>query len=143
MENLPSTRVLIDRIKQLLSAKTDKDLAELLGVSRSVLSVWVHRDSPDYALLLETLLQRGVDLNSVFAEHTNNFISAAASIASKGLLSPGNEPNGDLLLQYRSLIEHYQKINSYLVDRLASYEGNDRAHVPPSLNVLTAKTDRE
>lgn len=52
---------IVKRAKQVLNFKTDSDLADYLGVSRSTLSNWISRNSTDFPLILSKL--KNIDYN--------------------------------------------------------------------------------
>lgn len=61
-----STRLLLDIIKEKTGIKTDKQLAEEIGVKYGALTNWIARDSFQYEPIIIFLLKKKVDLNSVF-----------------------------------------------------------------------------
>ncbi|MDD3596169.1 helix-turn-helix domain-containing protein [Sulfuricurvum sp.] len=61
-----STRLLLDIIKEKTGIRTDKQLAEEIGVKYGALTNWIARDSFQYEPIIIFLLKKNVDLNSVF-----------------------------------------------------------------------------
>ncbi len=59
MKTFIDKRLVLNRFKNAKNINSDKELAEVLGVSKSTLSNWIARDSLDYDLLFS------------FCEHTN------------------------------------------------------------------------
>lgn len=61
-----NTRLLLDTIKEKTGIKTDKQLAEEIGVKYGALTNWIARNSFQYEPIIIFLLKKDVDLNSVF-----------------------------------------------------------------------------
>jgi|SRR5690606_11827689 len=62
---------LIDRLKQELSIKKDKELCELLDIKHNTLSSWRKRDSIDFNKVIAICESKGLDLNFIFFDEFN------------------------------------------------------------------------
>lgn len=66
-ESVVNVIELLDRLKIVYGLHRDGELAEFLGISRSGLSTWKKRNSPDYDLIFSICLTRSTPKN----EHVN------------------------------------------------------------------------
>lgn len=62
---------LIERLKQELSIKKDKELCELLDIKNNTLSTWRKRDSIDFNKVIDICESKGLDLNFIFFDEFN------------------------------------------------------------------------
>lgn len=62
---------LIERLKQELSIKKDKELCELLDIKHNTLSTWRKRDSIDFNKVIDICESKGLDLNFIFFDEFN------------------------------------------------------------------------
>ena len=87
----------LSRLKSALSLKTDRSLAEYLGVTPSVISTWKSRRIGDWELIIEKCYD-SVDFNYIirgeFSQNENKV--AELSILRKRVLQL-EEQNGELL----------------------------------------------
>ena len=63
---------LIERLKQELSIRKDKELCELLDIKHNTLSTWRKRDSIDFNKVIALCELKGLDLNFIFFEEDND-----------------------------------------------------------------------
>ena len=75
MDNVINVNEIIRRIKELKTFKTDRQVADFLGVSKATVSNWMARNSIDFPLLINKL--DGVDLTWLLTgrgtpEHRDN-----------------------------------------------------------------------
>lgn len=57
---------IIDRLKDELSIKTDKNLCKILGIRPNTLSTWKKRDTLDFNKIIELCEAKNLDLNFIF-----------------------------------------------------------------------------
>lgn len=70
MDALFNVTDIVKRAKEVMGFKTDVELANYLGVSRSTLSNWCARNSIDFPLLLEKMKE--VDYNWLLVERNSS-----------------------------------------------------------------------
>ncbi|WP_331775005.1 helix-turn-helix domain-containing protein [Sulfurospirillum sp. 1612] len=63
---------IINKFKQLLQAKNNKELAQKLGLNDTAISTWLARDTINYQTLVTFAVQNDLDLNFIFKVDTNN-----------------------------------------------------------------------
>lgn len=61
-----NTRILLDMIKERAGIRTDKQLAEEMGIKYGALTNWIARNSFQYEPIIIFLLKKGIDLNKIF-----------------------------------------------------------------------------
>lgn len=62
-----TARKFLDLVKMKVDIRTDKELAEEMGVKYTSVTSALARDSIQYELIIKFLLRKGVDLNEVFS----------------------------------------------------------------------------
>ncbi|MFA6188776.1 MAG: helix-turn-helix domain-containing protein [Sulfuricurvum sp.] len=62
-------RLFLNRIKNETDIKTDKELAEAMGVKYGTLTKWLARNSVPKEPMIEFVVSRGLDLNELFADN--------------------------------------------------------------------------
>lgn len=139
VDNLPSinAREVVERAKHLIGAKSDKQLASLLGVSPSRLSNWTQRGTLDYERFI-VLFASKCDLTWLFYGRPSIRAPYEAHTEMSHVVVNTTSPN-----DYQRLCAMQEKFIESLLTRLQHYEGNGRAPASPSLNALTAITESE
>lgn len=61
-------RYFLNRIKEETGIKTDKELADAMGVKYGTLTKWVARNSVAKEPMIEFVVSRGIDLNQLFSD---------------------------------------------------------------------------
>lgn len=115
-----NTRVLLDTIKEKAGIRTDKLLAEAMGIKYGALTNWIARDSFQYEPIVDFLLQRGIDLNEIFIKEgsstvQNNFSSSGISMFGQGIVNQGsksdfqNEDDLEIINEIKEKISFYRE----------------------------------
>jgi len=63
-----NTSNVLNKIKNILKIKNDKDLASLLEVSNSTIAAWKQRNTIDFEKIIKLAIKNGIDLNYLFAD---------------------------------------------------------------------------
>ena len=81
-----SIRDILNRVKEILQCRTDRELAGMLGIPTSTLSTWVKRDSMDWPGVLHLVVVHNGDINYVLlgeksGSDTQELIQLRAKVA--------------------------------------------------------------
>jgi len=60
--------LVLNKLKEITKTKSDTDLSEKLGKSRSTVAVWRKRKSLDFESIINFAIQENIDLNYLFKE---------------------------------------------------------------------------
>lgn len=86
-------------LKNKYNLKTDKEVAQKIGVNYNTFKNWVVRDAPNYLVLLEFAEKNGIDLNTFLSETKNTLSVNDMNISThlKKAISFLDEDRQDLL----------------------------------------------
>ena len=83
--------LIADKLRAALNARTDTELAEILGVKQNTVSTWRSRGSIDYAAIIAN--SDGIDLNWLFDENDKSLIPASKEKFQTKTTKKVNNPN--------------------------------------------------
>lgn len=106
-----SAAAVIDRLKAIISAKSDAELANGFGISPQTLSSWKSRDSVPYAICVDFAEARGISLDWLLTgEGPMRRDEAAPLTTTEPPAAPGISPREAAMLElFRSLDEDGQR----------------------------------
>ena len=103
MNSEGSASQVIERLKVLLSATTDQDIARALGVSKPTISSWRQRDTVPYAFCIQIAKERGLQLDWLL-------LGEGEMYKNEPRLNPISERRAQIIVElYEALSEDQQK----------------------------------
>lgn len=109
-------RYFLNRIKDYIGIKTDKELAEAMGVKYGTLTKWVARNSVPQEPTVSFVVKHGIDLTKLFADakeqsSSNHAVGSAVPRLNKSVIDTvvENEANAfaeQLKETYRFIAQH-------------------------------------
>ena len=152
MENYINTRMVVNRMKLVLSITTDKQLADQLSVATSTISSWIHRNTLDYDHVLNYFATKcnlhWLLVGSSFKESDDSYAARAhkVAIAAAGLTNSAahgeqSTPNADarILEHYRQLVLMHERINESLLKQLEQCDQERSSSPALSTQATTSK----
>ncbi len=76
-----SVRTIIDRVKDEVGCKTDKELSYQITGNQGTVTNWINRDSINFDVLIKYLIVNGIDLNIINTLQQNSFFTFSNTFA--------------------------------------------------------------